>query len=82
MFYVKLLNQTSYYSWVVAHTEELPTLEEAQGYVKHTIDLDLEVECNCCDEMQILDSNNNCIKSWAWCPDDIDAPCIWNEIKS
>tara|TARA_R100000406_G_scaffold46336_1_gene31172 strand:- start:6289 stop:6531 length:243 start_codon:yes stop_codon:yes gene_type:complete len=80
MFLVKQFNQVSAYSYTTVHVEELPTLEEALSYVKHVIDLDLKVESNCCDEMQILDSNNKCIKSWAWCPDDIDAPCVWNEV--
>ena len=80
MFYVKLLNQTSYYSWVVAHTEELPTMEEALGYVKHTIDLDLEVECNCCDKIQIRDSNQKSLEEWAWCVDDPDAVPTWQKI--
>ena len=80
MFYVKLLNQTSYYSWVVAHTEELPTMEEALGYVKHTIDLDLEVECNCCDKIQIRDSNQKSIEEWGWFSDDPDSAPTWQKI--
>ena len=82
MFTVKQFTQVSAYSWTTVHVEEFPTLEEALGYVKHNIDLDHEVECSCCDEMQILDNSNTCIKSWAWCADVIDAYCTWNEIKS
>tara|TARA_R100001129_G_scaffold122190_1_gene85014 strand:- start:485 stop:727 length:243 start_codon:yes stop_codon:yes gene_type:complete len=80
MFTVKQFTQVSACSWTTVHVEEFPTLEEAQGYVKHTIDLDLEVECNCCNKIQIRDSNQKPIEEWNWCADDPDAVPTWQKI--
>jgi hypothetical protein len=30
--------------------------------------------------MRLFDHNKKCLETWAWCPDDLDAPCNWHQV--
>jgi len=80
MFTLKHFNRVSYYTWSTSHKRTFATLEAALADAKRTIDHDIDSDFNSCDEIQILDDDGEPIKRWAWCPDDIDAPCTWHEV--
>lgn len=80
MYKVALLNQHSYYHYERVFSQDFKTISAAKSYINQCIELDKEVECNTCDEIHLLDPDNSCLERWAWCPDDIDAPCSWNKL--
>jgi hypothetical protein len=80
MYRVSFLNQHSYYHYERAFSHDFKTISAAKSYINKCIELDKEVESNTCDEIHLLDPDNSCLERWAWCPDDIDAPCSWNKL--